>query len=60
MDIPFIRNDKDHRRVLTEIERSWEAEPGTPEHDRRERLAILAKNDYEDRRWPILPRRRRS
>ena len=24
MDIRFIRNDKDHRRVLTEIERSWD------------------------------------
>jgi HTH-type transcriptional regulator / antitoxin HigA len=52
MDIRPIRNDDDHARALAEIERLWDAEPGTPEHDRLEVLATLVEA-YEDKRWPI-------
>lgn len=49
-----VRNDQDHERALTEIERLWNAAPGTPDHDRLEVLATLV-DDYESRRWPIDP-----
>jgi HTH-type transcriptional regulator / antitoxin HigA len=54
MDLRPLRNDQDHTKALTEIERLWDAEPGTPEHDRLEVLGLLV-NAYEDRRWPIEP-----
>ena len=46
MDIRPIRNDADHKAALTEIERLWDAEEGTPEADIMEVLAILVE-DYE-------------
>jgi HTH-type transcriptional regulator/antitoxin HigA len=49
-----IRNDEDHAAGLAAIECLWQAEPGTPEHDRLEVLAMLV-DDYESRRWPIEP-----
>jgi HTH-type transcriptional regulator / antitoxin HigA len=54
MDLRPLRNDQEHTEALAEIERLWNAEPGTPEHDRLEVLALLV-NAYEDRRWPIEP-----
>ena len=49
-----IRNDEDHAAALAAIEGLWRAEPGTPEHDRLEVLAMLV-DDSESRRWPIEP-----
>ncbi|MCW2245660.1 HTH-type transcriptional regulator/antitoxin HigA [Azospirillum fermentarium] len=47
-----IRTDADHDAAVREIERLWDAEPGTPEHDRLEILGTLA-DAYEATRWPI-------
>lgn len=54
MDLRPLRNDRDHAQALAEIERLWNSEPGTPEHDRLEVLGLLV-NAYEDRCWPIEP-----
>jgi HTH-type transcriptional regulator/antitoxin HigA len=54
MDIKPIRNERQHRAALKEVERLWAARPGTPAHDRLEVLATLAE-DYEDRHYPVLP-----
>lgn len=54
MDIKPIRNERQHRAALKEIERLWEAKPRTPEHDRLEVLATLVE-DYEDKHQPIYP-----
>jgi HTH-type transcriptional regulator / antitoxin HigA len=53
-DLNPIRNDEGHAEALAAIEDLWHAEPGTPDHDRLEVLAILV-DDYESRRWPIEP-----
>ncbi|WP_372397964.1 XRE family transcriptional regulator [Azospirillum sp. HJ39] len=47
-----IRTDADHEAAVDEIERLWDAEPGTPDHDRLEILGTLV-SAYEDARWPI-------
>jgi HTH-type transcriptional regulator/antitoxin HigA len=47
-----IRNDADHRAALTEIENLWDAEPGTPEHDRLEILGTLV-SAFEDQAYPL-------
>jgi HTH-type transcriptional regulator / antitoxin HigA len=52
MNIRPIRNDADHKAALTEIDRLWDAEDGTPEADMMEVLAILV-DDYESKRWPV-------
>ena len=49
-----IRNDQDHAAALDKIERLWGSEPGSPEHDRLEVLALLV-DAYESTRWPIEP-----
>lgn len=49
-----IHTDADHAAAVAEIERLWDAAPGTPEHDRLEVLGILVAA-YEDARWPIDP-----
>lgn len=51
MDIRPIRNEKDHRAALAEIERLWNAEPGTDGGDKLDILATLVER-YEDTRWP--------
>lgn len=57
MQIRPIRNDKDHRAALVEIEKLWGASNGTPEGDKLDILAILVET-YEERRWPFRSRRR--
>jgi HTH-type transcriptional regulator / antitoxin HigA len=52
MNIHPIRNDADHKAALTEIDRLWDAEDGTPDADMMEVLAILVE-DYESKRWPV-------
>jgi HTH-type transcriptional regulator / antitoxin HigA len=54
MDIKPVRTSKDHRAALAEVERLWEAKPGTPEHDRLEVLVTLIEA-YEAKRDPIPP-----
>jgi len=57
MDVRPIRNDRDHRNALAEIERLWGAPIGSPEGDTLEVLATLVET-YEERRWPLKSRRR--
>ena len=57
MQIHPIRNDKDHRNALAEIERLWGAPTGTPEGDKLDILTTLVET-YESRRWPLRNRRR--
>lgn len=52
MDIRPIRTDEDHRRALGEIERLWDAAPGSAEADRLDVLATLVEH-YEDTRHPL-------
>ena len=41
MDLRPIRDDKDYESALAEIERLFDAQPGTPQGDRLEILSIL-------------------
>jgi HTH-type transcriptional regulator/antitoxin HigA len=52
MDMRPIRTEADYRAALQEVERLWEAEPGTPEGDRVEVLTTLIEA-YEARHHPI-------
>lgn len=54
MAIRPIRNEAGYDAALKEIERYFEREPepGTPEADRFDLLALVIE-DYEDKRWPI-------
>lgn len=54
MVIRPIRNEAGYDAALKEIERYFEREPepGTPEADRFDLLALVIE-DYEDKRWPI-------
>jgi HTH-type transcriptional regulator/antitoxin HigA len=52
MDIRPIRTEADHRAALEEVERLWDAAPGTPEGDRVEVLATLIEA-YEAEHHPI-------
>jgi len=52
MDIRPIRSEADYRAALADIERLWKSEPGTPEGDRVDVLAILIEA-YEARHHPI-------
>jgi len=52
MDIRPIRSEADYRAALADIERLWKSEPGTPEGDLVDVLAILIEA-YEARHHPI-------
>ncbi len=52
MDIRPIRTKADHRAALKEVERLWEAEPGTPDGDRIDVLVTLIEA-YEAKHCPI-------
>lgn len=54
MDIKPIRTGKDYKAALAEIERLFDAAPGTPEGDRLEVLATLVEA-YEEKHHPVLP-----
>ena len=54
MDIRPIHTKADHKAALAEIERLWDAEPGTPDHDKLDVLATLV-DAYERKHFPILP-----
>ena len=55
-DIRPIRNEEDYARALADIERYFddEPEPGTPEGDRFDLLALVI-GDYERKHWAIEP-----
>jgi HTH-type transcriptional regulator / antitoxin HigA len=52
MDIRPIRTKADYRAALKEVERLWDAEPGTKAGDRMEVLVTLIEA-YEAKRYPI-------
>jgi HTH-type transcriptional regulator / antitoxin HigA len=52
MDIRPIRTESDYRAALAEVERLWNAEPGTPDGDRVEVLSTLIEA-YEAFHHPI-------
>jgi len=54
MDIKPIRTRRDHKAALAEIERLFDAKPGTPDGDRLEVLATLVEA-YEQQHDPVLP-----
>lgn len=54
MDVQPIRTDENHSAALAEIERLWDAAPGSPEYDRLEILTTLVEA-YEERRHPLEP-----
>jgi HTH-type transcriptional regulator/antitoxin HigA len=54
MDIRPIRTKADYRRTLREVERLWDAEPGTRDGDRADVLTTLIE-DYEAKHFPIEP-----
>ena len=54
MDIKPIHTEADHKAALAEIERLWDAAPGTPEYDKLDVLATLV-DAYERTHTPILP-----
>ncbi len=54
MEIRPIRTKADYRAALKEVERLWNADPGTRDGDRVDVLAALIE-DYEARRHPVPP-----
>jgi len=54
MDIKPIRTQRDYKAALSEIERLFDAKPGTPDGDRLEVLATLVEA-YEQKHYPMLP-----
>ncbi|MEQ1866183.1 MAG: transcriptional regulator [Micropepsaceae bacterium] len=54
MNIRPIRTKADHRWALKEVERLWDAEPGTPDGDRVDILVTLIEA-YEEKHFPITP-----
>lgn len=54
MNIHPIRSEADYDRALAEIDRLWNASPGTEAADRLEVLGMLIE-DYEERVWPLPP-----
>ncbi|MFO1060927.1 MAG: transcriptional regulator [Dongiaceae bacterium] len=52
MDVKPIRNDREHRAALAEIDRCWGAAEGTEEGDRLDLLLALVEI-YEARRWQV-------
>ena len=54
MEIKPIKTEEDHTAALAEVERLWEAAPGSEESDRLEVLTTLIEA-YEEKNHPILP-----
>ena len=52
MDIRPIKTKSDYRAALKDVERLWEAEPGTPDGDRVDVLVTLIEA-YEAQHFPI-------
>lgn len=54
MDLKPIRTEKNYKEALVEVERLFDAMPGTPEGDRLEVLATLVEA-YEEKHHAVLP-----
>ena len=54
MEIQPIKTGEDHDAALTEVEKLWKAEPGSPEADRLDVLVTLIEA-YEEKNHPIPP-----
>ena len=54
MEIKPIKNERDYRRALKEIDRLMDARPNTPEGDRLDVLVTLVEA-WEEKHWPIEP-----
>ena len=54
MDIKPIRTQRDHKAALAEIERLFDARPGTLDADRLDVLTTLVEA-YEQQHYPVLP-----
>lgn len=54
MEIKPIRTEADYAQALQEIERLWDAEPGSPEGDKLDVLITLVEA-YEEKHYPIPP-----
>ena len=54
MEIKPIRTKRDHERALLEIQRLWDAKPGTAEEDRLDVLVTLV-DAYENEHFPMDP-----
>lgn len=52
MEIRSIRTEADYSAAIAEIERLWQAEPGTDDGDKLSILSMLVEK-YEDEHWPI-------
>jgi len=52
MKLKPIRNENDHAAALSEIERLWGADEGTPQGDRLE-ILVNSVEAYERARFPI-------
>lgn len=52
MEIHPIHTEADHAAALAEIERLFDAAPGTPEADKLDILATLVER-YEEQHWPV-------
>jgi HTH-type transcriptional regulator/antitoxin HigA len=54
MEIKPIKTEADEQAALQEIEKLFDAEPGTPESDRLEVLTTLVEA-FEEQNYPIPP-----
>ncbi|HSD47835.1 MAG TPA: hypothetical protein VLB87_14505, partial [Pyrinomonadaceae bacterium] len=52
MEIKPIKNERDYRKVLKEIDGLMDARPNTPEGDRLDVLVTLV-DVWEEKHWPI-------
>jgi HTH-type transcriptional regulator/antitoxin HigA len=52
MKMAPIKNEKEYQKALKELEKVFDAEPGTPEGDTGEILVLLIE-DYEKKHYPI-------
>ena len=52
MEIRPIRSQADSDAVVAEIERLWDADPGTDDGDKLDILATLVEK-YENEHWPV-------
>lgn len=54
MYVKIIKSEKDYDEALKRLDQLFDAEPGTPDGDELEVLALLIE-DYETRHYPIPP-----
>jgi len=56
MEIPYkvLKTEEEYERALSDLEKLFDAPPGSPEADQLDLLLLLIKN-YEDEHYPIEP-----